>query len=349
MTTPAIKLIATDLDGTLLGTGNEFPVFSEFGARLQIYRERFGAKWAICTGRSMHSVEAILAPMKAVGIEPEYVIIHHAYIYQLGRRGYRPHLLWNMAIRFQVWSSSLYLRGAINEWHRLVRGMTRGAKTVYHRSNRLCLRFRNEQDADAAAELLRRKASVFKHLRVFHYLLEVDVRMVPFTKGMAVGELADRIGVRHSEILAIGNGHNDINMLDGSAAAATGCPANAEAEVMETVQKSGGHVATGCGLAGVIEIMDAWLNGTVSSKLPDDWVPSRQQKNPKSAGRNMNHPGAHQQPHSPHLAAKLGILMVYAILVVFSSFELIPFSELILKPFTLVTQWVVRLSSAWNL
>jgi len=349
MTTPAIKLIATDLDGTLVGGGDEFPLLTEFGQRLGVFRERFGTEWAVCTGRSMHSVEDVLGPMRTLGIEPDYVIIHHAYIYWRGRRHYWPHVFWNLAIRFQVWSSSLYLRGAINEWHHLVRNMTKGVKTVYHRRNRLCLRFRTEEQADAAAELLRRKASVFKHLRVFHYLMEVDVRMVPFTKGMSVAELADRIGVRHSEILAIGNGHNDISMLDGSAAAATGCPANAEADVIETVHKSGGHVANGHGLAGVIEIMDAWLNGTVNSALPGNWVPNRQQKNPKTAGRTMHHGRASRHPHSPRAAMKIGILAVYAVLVVFANFDLVPFSELILKPFTLVTQLVEKILSAWHL
>lgn len=83
-------------------------------------------------------------------------------------------------------------------------------------------------------------------------------------------------------------------MLDGTAAAMTGCPANAEADVMEIVQKSGGHVATERGLAGVIEIMDAIQNGTVNSKLPDWWVPNRLQKNPKSSRRNMSHTGGRE-------------------------------------------------------
>lgn len=190
MASPSIKLIVTDLDGTLIGGDNEFALFAKFAERLRLYREQYGAQWVICTGRSMHSVETLLEPMRTMGIEPEYVIIHHAYIYRRGWRGYWPHVFWNLAIRFHVWSSTLYLRGAINEWHRLVRNMTKGVKTVYHRHNRLCLRFRKEEDAAAAAELLRRKSSVFKYLRVFQYMLEVDVRMVPYTKGMSVSELA---------------------------------------------------------------------------------------------------------------------------------------------------------------
>ncbi len=342
MTSPVIKLIATDLDGTLIGGDSEFSRFTDFAERLDRYQKLYGAEWVVCTGRSMHSFEAVLAPMRAMGIEPRYVIIQHAFIYRLGRRGYWPHLVWNAGIRFQVWASSLYLRGALNEWCRMVRSMTDGVKIIYHRRNRLCLRFRKESDAEAASELLRRKARVYKHLRVFQYMLEVDVRGVPFTKGMAVSELAGRLGVKSSDVLAIGNGHNDITMLDGTCAAFTGCPANAEVEVMETVHNAGGHVASARGVAGVIEIMDAYLGGAVNSALPDWWVPNRLQNNPKSAGRRIGRGGGGHSVRSPHVALQLGVLMVYTVLVVFASFGLVPFSNIILKPFTLVSSIVER-------
>ena len=346
MPTPVIRLIATDLDGTLIGGDADLARFTEFNQRLDLLRERFGAQWVVCTGRSLHSFENVLGPMRAMGLSPEHAVIRHAYLYGIGRGGYWPHFIWNLGIRFQIWSGSLYLRGAIREWHRMVRRMSDKVTTVYHRHNRLCLRFRTDEEAEAAAELLRQKASVFKHLRVFLYMLEVDVRTVPFTKGMAIGELADRLGVKPSEILAIGNGHNDISMLDGTVAAFTGCPANAEVDVMDTVHRSGGHVATARGIAGVIEVMDAYLGDAVNSELPEWWVPTRQQKNPRSAGRRMNHP--RHRKNSPAntsgMAMRLGILAGYTILLVFASFGLIPFSGLIIKPFTLVArliEWLI--------
>lgn len=338
-----IRLIATDLDGTLDGNGCAITRYQDFADRLERYHERYGAEWVVCTGRSLRSFESVLKPLQALGIEPKYVIVHHAYIYKRGRRGYWPHLFWNASIRFHVWSSTLYLRGALNEWQRMVRGMNDHVTTVFHRRNRLCLRFRAEESAEAAAELLRKKAAVFKHLRVFHYMQEVDVRTVPFTKGMALGELAQRLGIGNADILAIGNGHNDISMLDGEAAGATGCPVNAEVDVMETVHRSGGHVAQSRGLDGVIEVLDAWLDDTVSSELPVWWTPNKQQKNPKSIGRRMNHPGRHHHAPAPRAALWVGILAAYTVLVVFASFDVIPYAEQIMKPFTLVAGLIDRL------
>lgn len=339
----AIRLIATDLDGTLAGSGSDFMLYPELASRLQTYRERFGAEWVVCTGRSLNGFESAMQPLMAVGIAPKYVVVHHAYIYRLGKRGYWPHIFWNLGIRFHVWSSTLYLRGALNEWLRIVRAMTGGVTTIHHRRNRLCLRFRTEAEAESAAALLRNKANLFKNLRVFHYLLEVDVRTVPFTKGMALSELATRLNILGSEILAIGNGHNDISMLDGTVAGRTGCPVNAEVDVMEVVHKGGGHIATQRGLEGVVEIMDAWLNGTVNSTLPDGWVPNHQQKNPKTVGRRMNHPARHSGPQSSRIGIRLGFLAGYTVLVVFASVGAIPFSGVIMKPFTLVAQLVEKI------
>jgi HAD superfamily hydrolase (TIGR01484 family) len=344
-----IRLIATDLDGTLDGNGCAISRYQEFADLLERYRNRYGAEWVVCTGRSLHSFESVLKPLQTLGIAPKYVIVHHAYIYRRTRRGYLPHLFWNMSIRFQVWSSSLYLRGALNEWQRMVRGMSDHVTTVYHRRNRLCLRFRTEESAESAAQLLRKKAAVFKHLRVFHYMHEVDVRTVPFTKGMALTELALRLGIENAEILAIGNGHNDISMLNGESAGATGCPANAEVDVMETVHQSRGHIANARGLDGVIEVLDAWWEDRVNSALPDWWKPNKQQKNPKSMGRKMNHPGRHHRRHTSQAAVWIGLLVGYTVLVVFASFRLVPFSGLIMKPFSLVANLVERMMQAFGI
>jgi len=332
---PEIKLIATDLDGTLIGNANEFPLYDEFRDRLDIYKQKYDALWVACTGRSLKSFLHFFSPMATLGLEPDYVILRHAYIYRRTRFGYRPHYAWNFFIRYHIWSSKLYIREALNEWHRMITGMSEGVTTVYHRSNRLCLRFNSEEAAEAAAQLLAKKAKEFKHLRVFQFLQEVDIRTVPFTKGLALSELADHLSIHSSRILTMGNGHNDISMLDGTVAKFTGCPENAEVDVMAVVKQSGGHIASKKILGGVIEILDAYLSGEVNSELPEWWSPTRQQCNPRSAHRMMNHPPKKAKKRRPHVTAGwLVVLVIYAALLVFASFGLVPFSGKILKPFT---------------
>jgi hydroxymethylpyrimidine pyrophosphatase-like HAD family hydrolase len=334
-----VKLLATDLDGTLIGNANEFHLYEDFGDHLAEYKKRYGTTWVACTGRSLRSFLHFITPMQTMGLTPEFVIIKHAYIYRMTRFGYRPHYAWNFFIRYHIWSSRLYMREALSSWHKMITGLSEGVTTVYHRSNRLCLRFSSEEAAEAAAKLLRDKAKVFRHLKVFQYLQEVDIRTVPFTKGLALGELCDRLGVSPVHVLAIGNGHNDISMLDGSVAKMTGCPENAEIDVMDVVRGVNGHIASKKVLAGVIEVMDAYRDNKVSSELPEWWTPNKRQRNPRSLHRAMNHPSKKAKHRRPQVAAGwLAVLIAYAVLLVFASFGLIPFSGRILKPFAVLSE-----------
>lgn len=339
-----IKLLATDLDGTLFGKYGELPLYGEFRKRLKTLRVKHDALWVISTGRSLRSFKHLFSPMEMMDIAPDYVIIKHAYIYQRKRNSYRPHYIWNFLIRYHIWSSRLYMKEAIQKWYRMVMDTTDGVTTVYHQRNRLCLRFASEKDAQAVAGLLHEKAREFKHLRVFKFAKEVDIRAIPFTKGLALEELSTRLGIGASTILSIGNGHNDISMLDGIVAKATGCPNNAETDVMATVNKSGGHIAPRPFLGGVIDVIDAYLEDSVNSELPARWVANTATKNPKSTMRQMNHPPKEMKHHKRKtITICIIIMIVYAVLLAFANFGVIPFSGLIRKPVSLIMGLLVNI------
>ena len=153
-----IRLLATDLDGTLIGGSGGIELYSHFRETLNKLRTGSDFVWVVCTGRSLHSFEHVFAPLKALGLMPDYVITDHAYIYRQTRRGgYRPHLLWNFMIRYHIWASQLYVKDAIDRWYRMIKGMVKGVSTVHRRRNRLCLRFESEDDAAVVADILREK------------------------------------------------------------------------------------------------------------------------------------------------------------------------------------------------
>ncbi len=320
-----IKLIATDLDGTLIGSANELPIYTDFRAKLRELRGTRGVVWAACTGRSRRSFNAFFLPMQQMNIAPEYIIVKHAYIYRLTGWGYLPHITWNANIRLLISATRRNVGRAIDSWRDRVTGMSLGVRVVRHENDRLQVRFDSEHSAETAADILREEVKAFPHLRVFQYQREVDVRYVPFTKGLAVSELARHIGVDHDNILAIGNGHNDISMLDGTVAKYCGCPANSDAEVMETVHSSHGHIASRPSLAGVMEIVDAFETGNVYCKLPPDWVPPSQRKNPWPKPRR-------RRPRRRLKRSWLWALAAYAVILVFASQDVLPFSGVIMKP-----------------
>jgi len=274
-------MLATDLDGTLIGSANEFPLYNDFREKIAELRREHGTLWVACTGRNLSSFRDFFSPMRLMGIMPDYVIVNHAYIYSISEFGCFPHILWNLRIRYLIWASKLYVRDAIESWHEMITGVSLGVSTVKRKEDRLCLRFDSEDSATVAADLLREKVKPYRHLQVFKYYMEVDVRSVPFTKGLAVSELARHLAIPASEILAIGNGHNDISMMHGDVAKDVGCPSNSEGEVIEAVHKAGGHIAGKKSLGGVLEIIEAYQSGNVCSDLPENWKPPSQGGNPQ--------------------------------------------------------------------
>ena len=268
-----IQLLVLDFDGTLLGRRDEFSLYGELAEEIKRLAAWNGAQWTISTGRSQRSFWDVFLPMRMVGLEPDFVVVEHAFIFRRTRFGYLPHFSWNLRTRYLLWKNRMRIRLAINDWQRKVTIGLRGARTVLKTSSRLCLRFDTQEAADVAGDLLTQEALSHPLLMVFKYLTEVDIRAIPFTKGLAVSELARHLGIGPAGILAIGDGHNDISMLNGSVAAMTGCPMNSEAEVIETVHKAGGHIASVPSMAGVLEIIRATRNGTVNSELPEWWQP----------------------------------------------------------------------------
>ncbi len=329
-----IGLIATDLDGTLIARAQDFHLYPAFREKLEELRRDSDVLLAICTGRSLKSFHRFFTPMRMMGITPDFVIVKHAYIYGCGRFGYVPHVFWNMRTRYALWLNKLRVGRAISQWHRVVVGNVPRSRTIRRTRHRLYMSFDSRQAAARAAEILKERAEKFKRFQVFEYRLEVDVRPVPFMKGFAVSQLARHIGLSSRSILTVGNGHNDISMLDPNVAGMYGCPSNSEPEVVEKVNKRGGHVASAASLGGVMETIDSYRNGTVNSELPEGWVSPSVKENPTSGRRRKG------EQDSSRARGWIYVVGVYAVLVVFANYGLLPFSEVIAKPFYLMVNLV---------
>ena len=76
-----------------------------------------------------------------------------------------------------------------------------------------------------------------------------------FSKGRLLTEFAAQAGYVRDEILAIGDGYNDLPMLDRSVAKYAGCPADAAEEVRNAIKSRNGIIAKAPGTAGTVEII----------------------------------------------------------------------------------------------
>ena len=333
-----IRLLATDLDGTLIGAAQEFHLYTDFRAKMHDLRVNGDCVWAVCTSRDLGSFHHVFSSMRMMGLEPDFIIAKHAYIFGGSRRGTWRHLFWNLRIAYIQWANQLNVRKAIDQWHKSILRTFPGVKTIRKKKDRLWLRFSSEDFVTVAAKMLAKESKRFKHLRVFRYRMEVDLRAVPFTKGLALTELARHMEVDRQNILAIGNGHNDASMLDGSVATMVGCPKNSEAEVVETVHKAGGHISNEQCLSGVMDIVDAFTSGNVRSDLPDWW------QDPATFD-NGDKPIRPRHSSSKPLLPKIALFCVvaYVALLVFAKFNVIPFSGVIRKPYDMGLRVVMKI------
>ncbi len=266
-----VRLIVCDLDGTILGPVSEYSLYGHFGELINDFRRRHNAVWVVCTGRSMKSFRKVFSPFKALDIRPDFIIVEHAHIYSATGFGYMAHWLWNIRIRFAAWRSRRVVKKALTELGQKVRPRFHKVRSVSVGSESMRVRCQDGATCVEVAEFMRKEISRHRNLNVFEQLLEVEVRSVPFTKGIAIGEVARHLEVGSEAIMTIGDGHNDISMLNPGIACMSGCPMNAEPEVMEAVRVMAGHIASKPVLAGTVEVLEAYRDGEVSSELPEGW------------------------------------------------------------------------------
>lgn len=276
-----MDLLVTDFDGTLVGSTTEFFLYPAFRDRLLAHRRRHNTIWVISTGRSKAAFLESMVPMANMDILPDFVITHHSQIYRRTRYGLLPHLIWNTSIRVQIRREERRMVQAINHWHELIRSTIRRVRVTSKSNHNLRMLFAYEPDVEAAMSLLEPLVGQHRNLQVFRYKHEIDIRSVPFTKGLALAELAHHLGLGPESVTAIGDGHNDISMFDRHVAARVGCPSNAAPEVMKVVHARGGHIAAKPALEGVMEIIDAFEAGIVSSALPETWRDPATLENPR--------------------------------------------------------------------
>ncbi len=333
-----VRLIATDLDGTLVGHTADFRLYEELREKLIEYRRKNNTVWATCTGRSLASTKQFLGPMEDLGIRPHYIIVSHAFIYEHTKLGYVPHLAWNFRMSSIFRQNSRDIRRSIDKWYKTITAASLGVVTVYRRKTRLRMRFRTEEAAIVIERMLEKESSQHAYLRVVRHDREIDVFQLPFSKGLAVSELAGHLLIDRSNILTIGDGHNDLSMLDQSVAEYSACPSNAEPEVQYLVHCNQGHLASKPDLAGVIEILDAHLQNKINSELPDCWKPSE----PRLSSRRISDMAT--IPHTGGFKRSLLFVLVsFTVLLVVAWFNVIPFSRYILTPFYLLIKVIEKI------
>ncbi len=249
-----LQLLSTDFDGTLVNHDVKPPVVADLFTALRELRER-GMKWLVNTGRSLWHLDDGLKREYKFPIQPDFAIVEERDIYLRARDGgWEPLDGWNgrasrdHAELFRLATPLLAEVLAFME-------MLNGAEAIYERGRFVGAVTRTVADMDRFCLFLDKLA---KRLPLFGYQRNsIYVRFChhAYSKGTALGELARQLGVARDGIMATGDHHNDLAMLDGQFAAMVACPGNSCEEVKAAVRSAGGYLANGHASEGVVESM----------------------------------------------------------------------------------------------
>lgn len=236
-----IGLLSTDFDGTLIGHEPDARTAASLTSALRDLRER-GALWAVNTGRqlwfALEGLEHAHLPH-----DPDFVLSSEKDIYRrLGEGDWEAFGEWNA----ETEKRTIDLLGRAGRVIEAICEMSQREKSIeilYENGRIGGLMTADTETMDRVVETVRALAADVPDFSFNRNMVWMRFTHRAIHKGSSLAELARLLGIDRENVLAIGDHHNDIPMLDGSAAAMVACPANAVGEVKDAVRAAGGYVS----------------------------------------------------------------------------------------------------------
>lgn len=238
---PARFILSFDFDGTLHDPAEDPPVTPALFEALRRLRSECGAVWGINTGRSMaHVIEGLVE--SRFPFTPDWVVAREREIWYPNAFG-----RW---IGDEKWNKTCE-----REHHRFFKKVRRILRTIRAEVEEHTGATWIEQEGDPAGLVARTEEEMawivgrVAVLAASEPLLGWQRNSVwlrfghrKYQKGSSLREVAARFGLGPAESFAIGDSHNDFEMLAPDAAAMIACPGNSVPEVRAHVAAHGGHL-----------------------------------------------------------------------------------------------------------
>lgn len=247
-----IQLLSTDFDGTILDWGLDVKSAQPFFDLVEDWQKQ-GLIWAINTGRSIPQLEdALTAP--DFPIQPDYIITTERAVHRRGVNSWEDFGDWNR--RCEAAHQQLD-REAANIFRRLEEHAEKQRGLMLQKTGDFVegIISSNEAQMDETVAILEKWRLELPHLNWQRNSVYLRFCHIDYHKGSALMELARLLDIHHSQTFAAGDNHNDLPMLDGSAAKWVACPVNAISAVKTTVANAGGYIATQIAGLGIAEAL----------------------------------------------------------------------------------------------
>lgn len=247
-------VLSFDFDGTLHDPASASPVDDEFFEVVSELRRREAAVWGINTGRSMeHVIEGLIE--SRFPFAPDWVIAREREVWYPNPYGrWLGDVKWNKACdrdhkRFfkKIRKLLLLIRAEVEEHT--------GATWVEQKGDLAGLIARTNEEMEWILGRIREHASGEPLLGWQRNSIYLRFGHKNYQKGSTLRHVAEGYGCGAASSFAIGDSHNDFEMLSPDAAARVACPGNAVEEVKEHVAKVGGYQCTAEHSAGCVEAL----------------------------------------------------------------------------------------------
>lgn len=248
-------ILSFDFDGTLHNPAESPSVSPRLFQTLERLRREKGALWGINTGRSIaHVVEGLVEGR--FPFSPDWVVAREREIWlpsALGR--WTPLEPWN--------------KNCEKEQHRFFKDVKKTVDAIRHEVEENTGATWIEQPGDPAGLVARTEEEMawiigrVEALAAAEPLLGWQRNSVwlrfghkKYQKGSSLAEVARHFGLGQAQTFAIGDSHNDFDMLSPDVSAMFACPANAVPDIREHVTSRGGHACLLSHSAGCVEAME---------------------------------------------------------------------------------------------
>ena len=254
-----VRLLATDLDGTLLGDGGL--ILPETKQAWRLWSE-LGGSLVVITGRPFTSLLQVLTGQDS-GEKwpfPDAVVCEErdAYLHE-GAGSWQP--LDESGAALARERALLEISSSVAE-KLIARGVAKGyevkrsTESAEWERGYVELRFPNKLEAERARLWVTPVLGGRPLVPVRNGRL-MSLRHKDFRKGPALQRLTAHLGLAPNQILAVGDSHNDLSMLDGTYGFLSATVANADEEILRAVGSANGILTPHRSSLGVAWLLEA--------------------------------------------------------------------------------------------
>ncbi|MFD2256342.1 HAD family hydrolase [Luteolibacter algae] len=251
---PAL-LLSFDFDGTLHDPAETPSVPAGFFALIRALRERKSAVWGINTGRSMPQVIDGFMESKFPFL-PDWVIAREREIFfpnSFGR--FLPHTPWNDRCEKDIrklFKKSAKVLGIIR--HEVEEHT--GAQYIEMNGEPAGLISRTEEEMEWIVNHITPLVDSVPGLGWQRNSIYLRFGHKNYQKGSTLSEVARLYNLETSRVFAMGDSHNDIEMLSETHSGKAACPANSVEVIRNIILARGGLITQATAGRGVIEALE---------------------------------------------------------------------------------------------